>query len=252
MRFLAVCLTFAITSSVAQADRVTVFAAASLKNAMDEIGVAFEKKHAHSVVFNFAGSSQIARQVIAGAPADLLVTANTLWMDDVEKIGAINSESRFDLASNQLVLASTQEQTIRLDYESLQRTLSGGRVAMALVDAVPAGMYGKQALEHLGLWDALKPSIIQADNVRAALRFLTLGETPLAIVYRSDLISEPRAFVAAIFPKESHPAIRYPAALTKKGIASKAAVLFHAYLKSGDVQAILSRHGFLTIDGAKG
>jgi len=252
LRFLAVFLYFVITSSVAQADRVTVFAAASLKNAMDEIGLAFEEKYAHTVVFNFAGSSQIARQVIAGAPADLLITANALWMDEADEMSSIASESRFDLVSNQLVLASSKAQTITLDYESLQQSLSGGRVAMALVDAVPAGMYGKQALEHLGLWDALEPSIIQADNVRAALRFLTLGETPLAIVYRSDVISEPKAYIAATFPEESHPAIRYPAALTERGVTSKVAVMFHTYLKSRDARAILSRHGFLAIDGVQG
>ena len=252
MRFFAVFLYLVITSSVAQADRVTVFAAASLKNAMDEIGLAFEEKYAHTVVFNFAGSSQIARQVIAGAPADLLITANALWMDEADEMSSIASEGRFDLVSNQLVLASSKAQTITLDYESLQQSLSGGRVAMALVDAVPAGMYGKQALEHLGLWDALEPSIIQADNVRAALRFLTLGETPLAIVYRSDVISEPKAYIAATFPEESHPAIRYPAALTERGVTSKVAVMFHNYLKSRDAKAILSRHGFLAIDGVQG
>lgn len=252
MRFLAVFLLFAITSSVAQADRVMVFAAASLKNALDEIGASFEKKHAHTVVFNFAGSSQIARQVIAGAPADLLVTANALWMNEVAKAGAIDSDSRFDLVSNQLVLASTQEQTITLDRANLKKSLSGGRIAMALVDAVPAGMYGKQAFEYLGLWDLLRPSVVQADNVRSALRFLTLGETPLAVVYRSDAISEPQVFIAATFPRESHPDIRYPVALTQRGADSEASVLFQTYLKGQDAQAILTRHGFEPVLGDRG
>lgn len=250
MRFLAIFLSFAITSSDVQADRVMVFAAASLKNAMDEIGAAFEKEHPHRVVFNFAGSSQIARQVIAGAPTDLLVTANTLWMNEADKEGSIDSDSWFNLASNQLVLASTKNQTIRLDHESIRQSLTEGRVAMALVDAVPAGMYGKQAFEYLGLWDSIKSSIVETDNVRSALRLVALGETPLAVVYRSDIISDNRAFIAATFPKESHPAIRYPAALTKRGVASKAAVMFHGYLNSEDAQRILSHHGFLAVDGA--
>lgn len=252
MRFLTVFLLFAITSSVAQADRVMVFAAASLKNAMDEIGASFAKKHTHTVVFNFAGSSQIVRQVIAGAPADLLVTANTLWMNEAAKAGAIDLDSRFDLATNQLVLASTRQQTITLDQVSLQKSLSGGRIAMALVDAVPAGMYGKQAFQYLGLWDALEPSVVQTDNVRAALRFLTLGETPLAVVYRSDAISDPQAFIAATFPKGSHPAIRYPVALTQRGATSEASVLFQTYLKGQDAQAILTRHGFEPMPGDRG
>jgi molybdate transport system substrate-binding protein len=204
------------------------------------------------VAFNFAGSSQIARQVIAGAPADLLVTANVLWMNEAAKAGAIDLDSRFDLASNQLVLASTHEQTITLDHANLKKSLSGGRIAMALVDAVPAGIYGKQAFEYLGLWDSLWTSVVQADNVRSALRFLTLGETPLAVVYRSDAISEPQAFIAATFPKESHPAIRYPVALTQRGVISEASVLFQTYLKGQDAQAILTRHGFEPMPGDRG
>jgi molybdate transport system substrate-binding protein len=252
LRLLAVSLLFAITSSVAQADRVMVFAAASLKNALDEIGASFEKKYAHTVAFNFAGSSQIARQVIAGAPADLLVTANVLWMNEAAKAGAIDLDSRFDLASNQLVLASTQEQTITLDHANLKKSLSGGRIAMALVDAVPAGMYGKQAFKYLDLWDSLRTSVVQADNVRSALRFLTLGETPLGVVYRSDAISDPQAFIAATFPKESHPDILYPVALTQKGADSEASVLFQTYLKGQDAQAILTRHGFEPVLGERG
>ena len=249
MRCLAILFFCTIASSIAQADRVMVFAAASLKNALDEIAASFEQTEPHSVVFNFAGSSQLARQVIADAPADVLITANTLWMDEVEKARSIQPDSRFDVTSNQLVIASNQKQTIQLNPENLHDFLSGKRIAMALVDAVPAGMYAKQALSHFGVWDTIKASVVQADNVRSALRFVVLQETPLAIVYQSDVISENNIYVAAIFPEESHTTIRYPAALTMHGVQSDGAIRFHQYLQTSDAQQILSRHGFRPLIG---
>ena len=138
-----------------------VFTAAGLKNALDEIAASFEKTESHSVVFNFAGSSQLAHQVIADAPANLLITANTLWIDEVEKARSIQPDSRFKVTSNQLVLASNQRQIIQLNPENLHESLSGKRIAMALVDAVPAGMYAKQTLSHFGVWDSIKASVVR-------------------------------------------------------------------------------------------
>ena len=126
-----------------------VFAAAGLKNALDEIAASFEKTESHSVVFNFAGSSQLAHQVIADAPANLLITANTLWMDEVEKARSIQPDSRFNVTSNQLVLASNQRQIIQLNPENLHESLSGKRIAMALVDAVPDVILADEPLSSL-------------------------------------------------------------------------------------------------------
>jgi len=151
LRLLLVFLWISLWGSLARADNVLVFAAASLKNALDEIGTKCERIQPHTVHFNFTGSSQIVRKVVAGAPADLLITANALWIDEAAARQAIMTYSRFHLASNRLVIASVSREEIELTQKSLQSTLGSGHIAMALVDSVPAGMYGKAALEALDL-----------------------------------------------------------------------------------------------------
>lgn len=244
MRLLLIFLWISLGSSLARADNVLVFAAASLKNALDEIGTEFERTQPHTVQFNFAGSSQIARQVVAGAPADLLITANVLWMDEVASHQAIMTDSRFHLASNRLVIASVAREQIALTQESLQSTLGSGHIAMALIDAVPAGMYGKAALEALDLWTDVQGQVVQTDHVRSALRLVALGEVRWGIVYRSDVLADPTVFLAAEFPADTHPPIVYPVALTVRNEPSKGATAFHAYLKSERARQILTKHGF--------
>ncbi|WP_116084717.1 molybdate ABC transporter substrate-binding protein [Tropicimonas sp. IMCC34011] len=208
--------TLVLLASPAAADHVTVFAAASLKTAMDEIVPLWEAASGHEAAVSLAGSSLLARQITAGAPADLFISANAAWMDDLEARGAMAEGSRVDLLTGELVLiAPAGSGAVSLEAGALETRLGDdGRLAMALVEAVPAGIYGKAALETLGLWGALSGRVAQADNVRAALALVAAGEAPLGIVYATDAAAEPRVEVVARFPGGSHPDVVYPAALT--------------------------------------
>ncbi len=224
---------------------LTVFAAASLKTALEEIADAYEDKSGTTIVLSFAGSSALARQIQFGAPADVFISANTDWMDVLGAKGHLSPDSRFDLASNRIVLigAAGTDPVDLSDTDALTTALQGGRLAMALVDAVPAGIYGKAALQSLDQWERLAPHVAQADNVRAALALVALGEAPLGIVYATDAAAEPRVSVRAVFPTDTHPPIRYPAAALSS--ASPAAAPFLAFLATPEVQDILAAHGFL-------
>lgn len=223
---------------------VTVFAAASMKNAMDEIAQGFEAESGHTVVVSLAGSSALARQIELGAPAEVFISANAAWMDVLEEAGRIEGESRFDLAGNALVLighGAGEAVTIDPDLD-LAAMLGDGRLAMALVDAVPAGIYGKAALAHLGLWDSVAAQVAQADNVRAALQMVAMGAVQLGVVYASDAVADPRVTVLGRFPAESHAPITYPAALVT-GAGEEARALM-AYLAGDAARAALVRQGF--------
>lgn len=230
-----------------QSQTVTVFAAASLRDALSEVGDAWQHETGHSIRYSFAGSSALARQVEAGAPADLVILANAAWMDHLDTRGVIEGESRLPLLSNRLVLIAPAESAPRDPAvglgDTIRQRMGDGRLAMALVDAVPAGIYGKAALQSLGLWADVAPSVAQTDNVRAALALVALGEAPLGIVYASDLLAEPRVQVLHTFEPESHPAILYPAALVT-GHDSPAAVALLDYLNSPIAKEIFLRHGF--------
>ena len=165
-------------------------------------------------------------------------------MEEAASHQAIMTDSRFHLASNRLVIASVAREQIALTQESLQSTLGSGRIAMALIDAVPAGMYGKAALEALDLWTDVQGQVVQTDHVRSALRLVALGEVRWGIVYRSDVLADPTVFLAAEFPADTHPPIVYPVALTVRNEPSKGATAFHAYLKSERARQILTKHGF--------
>ncbi len=224
---------------VAQAETVTVFAAASLKTVLDDLRPAFEKKTGDELRLVYAGSSALARQIGQGAPADVFISANVDWMDLLEKQGATTSESRVDLVGNQLVLISTSHED-PLAPASLV-TLEG-RIAMGLVTAVPAGIYGKQALENLALWDALSARVVQTDNVRAALALVARGEVDFGIVYASDAAAEPRVQSLAVFEASTHSPIVYPAALTSRAGTTAAAYL--RFLQSGQARESFEIHGF--------
>ncbi|QDC09048.1 molybdate ABC transporter substrate-binding protein [Oceanicola sp. D3] len=212
-----------------RAEPVTVFAAASLKGAMDEVVAAWGGE----ARISYAGSSALARQIEAGAPADVFISANPDWLDWLEAQGV--ALERADLLSNSMVLVSRADD-LRVGIDQLK---GDDRVAMALVEAVPAGIYGKAALESLALWESVGPRVVQADNVRAALALVALGEAPLGLVYATDALAEPGVAVVATFPEGSHPPIRYPvAALTEAG----APVM--AFLQGAEAAEIFARHGF--------
>ncbi len=229
-------------AAMAQADVVTVFAAASLKTVLDDLQPDYQKHSGHELRLVYAGSSILARQIGQGAPADVFISANVAWMDVLEKQGFLASTSRVDLIGNRLVVISPQagEPIEMREFATLE-----GRVAMGLVEAVPAGIYGKQALEFHGLWEALKPRVVQTDNVRAALALVARGEVALGIVYASDAEAEPRVYLRAEFEAASHAPIIYPAALTSK--AGSGGAQYLAFLQSDAAQKRFEQHGFLRL-----
>ncbi|WP_420585032.1 molybdate ABC transporter substrate-binding protein [Ruegeria sp.] len=227
------------------AAEVLVFAAASLKTAMDQIAPAFEHQTGHEVTLSYAASSVLARQIQLGAPADVFISANADWMDYLQDLDRVDPASRVDLLGNGLVLigAPDHPRIGQMGPETdLSEALGNGYLAMALVDAVPAGIYGKAALQSLGLWDQLQDRVAQTDNVRAALALVATGAAPLGIVYQSDAGVEDRVRVVATFASDLHPPIIYPAAVRPS--AAPEAKEFLNYLQSDNAQNIFEKQGF--------
>lgn len=242
LRFLA-CLAFAFALQ-ARAETVTVFAAASLKESLDEAARAFESASGHKVRISYGASSALARQIDAGAPAQLFISADLEWMDHVESRGHL-ARPRILLLTNSLVLIAPAASPVKLRIEpgfALGAALRGGRLAVADPRAVPAGKYARAALESLGVWAQVEPRLAPAENVRAALVLVARGETPLGIVYRTDARAEPAVSVVDTFPASSHPAIVYPMGVLRG--APKAADDLAAYLASAPARAVWKRHGF--------
>lgn len=234
--------------AVALADQVTVFAAASMKNAMEEVSEKFNEATGHDLAVSLAGSSALARQIQQGAPADLFISANPGWMDALEADGLIEPEMRVDLLGNAIVLiAHGEADKVEIGPElDLTGVLGENRLAMAMVDAVPAGIYGKAALESLGLWDAVAPKVAQADNVRAALALVATGEAPLGIVYATDAAATDKVSVIGTFPADSHPPIVYPAAAVT-GHDNPAVIAFLEFLGTPAARAAFEAQGFTVL-----
>ncbi|MCJ8139209.1 molybdate ABC transporter substrate-binding protein [Falsirhodobacter halotolerans] len=227
---------------MAQADTVTVFAAASLKTAFDTIAPDWKAQSGDDLVISYAGSSVLAQQIIQGAPTDVFISASTDWMDAVDEAGVTIMGTRRDLLGNTLVLVAATDAP-ETTIERLPDALSGGKLAMALVDSVPAGVYGQEALRTLGLWDHVRADVAQADNVRAALALVAAGEAPYGIVYASDAVAEPAVRVVATFPEDSHTPITYPAAVIR-GTHPEAAEAFLTYLSQPAAGAVFADQGF--------
>ena len=226
----------------AHADEITIFAAASLKTALDQIAANWQAAQGDTVVISYAGSSQLAKQIQQGAPADLFISASTGWMDAVQDSDNIDPATRRDLLGNTLVLVGTGKPA-EAPIADLPALLGDAKLAMAMVDSVPAGQYGKAALESLGLWENVAPSVAQADNVRSALALVALGEAPYGIVYATDAHAEPKVHVVGTFPKGSYPPAIYPAALLK-GAADPADKAFFDALSAPEADAIFAAQGF--------
>ncbi|PWL37260.1 molybdate ABC transporter substrate-binding protein [Marivita sp. XM-24bin2] len=236
----------------AKADDLTVFAAASLGDAMNALATLWTKETGQDITLVLAGSSTLARQVDAGAPADVMVSANDAWMDWLVEQGRVEVESRVDVASNRLVIVAYDPAAASRDIITAQTDIVGelgaeGRLAIALPEAVPAGIYAKTALTHLGLWDGLSARLAPTDNVRAALALVALGEAPLGVVYATDAQSDRRVVIAGVLPDDSHPQIRYPAAVVSDSRNAPAATRFVAWLADEAAQEIFARFGFLPI-----
>jgi molybdate transport system substrate-binding protein len=230
----------------ARAAELLVFAAASLKPALDEIVALPEARAIADVRTSYAASSALARQIDAGAPADLFVSADLEWMDWLQQREHVATATRFVLARNELVLVAPAASTLQLTLDrntDLRGALGDGRIALAEPGSVPAGKYAKAAFERLGLWAQVETRYVATENVRAALALAARGEAPLAAVYRSDAVSEPKVRVVVAFPDDSHPPIVYPAAALKRHDTA-AAQQFLALLRSAPAQAVLQRWGF--------
>ncbi len=234
----------------AQGGGMVVFAAASLKTALDEIAAAWAKDTGKPAPrISYAASSALARQMEQGAPADLFISADLDWMDYAAGKNLIRPDTRFNLLGNKIVLIAPRESTtttLALTSGDLARALAGGKLSMGNVDAVPAGKYGKAALEKLGAWTSVKDSIAQAENVRAALLLVARGEAPLGIVYSTDATAEPGVKIVATFPADSHPPITYPAALARESKNANAKN-FLDFLRSAKARAVFEKQGFTVL-----
>jgi molybdate transport system substrate-binding protein len=246
---LAVALAFVPGMAHAQ-NSVVIFAAASLKNALDEIAATWSKdtgKPAPKI--SYAASSALAKQMEQGAPADMFISADLDWMDYVQGKNLIKDDSRFNLLGNKIVIIAPRDSKVTnlaIKGDDLAKALAGGRLSMANVESVPAGKYGKAALEKLGAWSAVKDSIAQAENVRAALLLVGRGEAPLGIVYSTDAAAEPNVRIVATFSDDSHPPIIYPAALTKDS-SNADAKAFLDFLRSATARSAFEKQGFTVL-----
>ncbi len=231
----------------AQPRPITVFAAASLKESLDEAAAAWTRRSGQKVSISYAGSAALAKQIEQGAPADIFISADGEWMDYLQQRKLIDVDTRTNLVGNRLVVIAPVDSALRtlsLKPAAVRQALGNGRLAMAETASVPAGRYGRQALTTLGLWDAVSGQLAQADNVRAAMAFVSRGEAPLGIVYATDAQAEPRVRVVAAIPGRTHDVIVYPMARVAK-TPPAATKGFLTFLRGDGAKAIFKRAGFL-------
>jgi molybdate transport system substrate-binding protein len=244
---MAVCAT-AGNAAVAAEDSgtVLVFGAASLTNVLDDLGKAFTEKTKVPVKSSLAASSVLAKQIEAGAPADVFFSADLEWMDYLEQRKLLKPGSRHDVVGNSLVLIAPADSTVTVKIEKgvdLGAALGPqGKLATGDPDSVPVGKYAKAALEKLAAWDKVSGQIVRAENVRAALAFVARGEAPLGIVYKTDALAEKKVKIIAVFPADTHPPITYPIALTTHGGAG--AQQFVDFVRSKPAGEIFHKYGF--------
>jgi len=239
-------LAIGATTAHAEDKTITVFAAASLKNALDDVDTAFTKQSGIKVVVSYGASSALAKQIEQGAPADVFASADLQWMDYSVQKKVIKDDTRINLLGNKLVLITAKD--AKIDNVAigpgfdLAKLAGDGRVATGDVRAVPVGLYAKAALERLGAWAAVEPKIAMTENVRVALRLVARGEAPLGIVYETDAKVEPAVKVIGVFPDNTHDPIIYPVALT--ATAKPDANQYLSFLRSQTVKSVFESYGF--------
>ena len=235
--------------ALADEGKITVFAAASLTSAMQDIAAVYKKEKNVDVVSSFASSSTLARQIEAGAPADLFISADQKWMDYAVDKKAVDAASRVTLLGNSLVVvapkASTQGEVSINKETNWTSLLKGGRLAVGDPEHVPAGIYAKEALQKMGAWETLAPQLAPAEDVRGALALVARNEAPLGIVYGSDAVAEKGVKVVGTFPEDSHKKVEYPVAIID-GHKNATVSAFYDYLKGPQASAIFKRYGFTT------
>lgn len=248
---LLIAVSLASTAARAQDNAgLTVFAAASLKEALDEAAAAYRKQTGVPVRVSYAASSALARQIEQGAPADVFFSADLEWMDYLQQRNRLDVATRRSLLGNRLVLIAPRASKARVDLKrpaTLLAALGDGRLAVGQTRTVPAGKYAKASLESLSLWNGVRPRLAESESVRAALMLVARGETPLGIVYASDAKAEPDVRVVATFPEESHPPIVYPVAALRGARAAQAA-RFVQWLASPAAGALFTKRGFAVKD----
>ena len=239
-------------ATAAQSRPLLVFAAASVKTALDAIVADWRRQTGTRATISYAASSVLAKQIENGAPAGLFISADLEWMDYLQERRLIDPKTRIDLLGNSLVLVAPANSAVAVPIAPgfpLAALLGGGRLAMADPAGVPAGRYGKAALTALGAWPAVAGRIAAAENVRAALLLVARGEAPLGIVYKTDVTAEPGVRIVGTFPADSHPPIVYPMALTMT--AHPDAPAFAAYLRGPAASALFAAQEFVVLDGAR-
>lgn len=240
-------------AGVAQSKELVVYAAASLKNALDDVKAGWQRETGKRVTISYAASSALAKQIEAGAPADIFVSADLDWMDYLSGKGLIRRDTRVDLLGNRIVLIAPKDAAVRLELKprlDLLAPLGKGRLALANVDAVPAGKYGKAALEKLGAWEGVKNKLAQSENVRSALVLVARGECPLGIVYATDAAADASVKIVGTFPQDTHPEIVYPVAVTNSSHPD--AESFRGFMRSAPARALFEKHGFTVLNRPSG
>ena len=247
LRWIAAVFAASLMATAAHAAPVTVFAAASLKNALDEVGAQYAKTGGDAR-FSYAASSAIARQIEQGAPADIYVSADSDWMNYLADRKLIVASSRKDLLTNNLALIAPADSKVALKIGKgmpLAKALGGGRLAVAGPD-VPAGKYAKASLGALGVWDSVSGKLAPAGNVRMVLQYVARGESPLGIVYDTDARVEPKVRIVGLFPAGTHPKIVYPVARVA-GSKNPEAAKFLAFLSGPQAAAVFRKYGFTVL-----
>ncbi|WP_340616716.1 molybdate ABC transporter substrate-binding protein [Xenorhabdus entomophaga] len=240
-------VSFVLVGNVWATDKVTVFAAASLTNALDDIAAQYKKEKQGDIVASYASSSTLARQIEQGAPADIFISADQQWMNYVSDKQLIAENTRHTLLGNQLVLIAPKEsklEKIDINKETKWKSLlADGRLAVGDPDHVPVGIYAKESLQYLKAWDMVNPLMARTNNVRSGMALVERAEVPLGIVYGSDAVASKKVKVVGVFPPESHKPVEYPIVIIK-GHEKQAVRDFYDYLKTPEAAEIFKRYGF--------
>ena len=217
-----------------------------MKGALDEIGAAFKAKTGTGIVATYAASGPLAKQIEAAAPADVFISADEKWMDELAGKNLIKADTRKDIAGNSLVVVKQKDAKIDVDPARLAAALGDEKLVIGDPKSVPAGSYAQAALTKLGAWDGLQKNIVMQDNVRSALALVSRGEAKLGIVYGSDVLADPKTEIAATFAEDTHAPVAYPAAVVRASTNDNAAA-FVQFLQGDEAAAIFKKDGFKTM-----
>lgn len=240
---LAICVGLFSHTQAFAVDKVTVYAAASLTNAINELDVIYEQKNKVQIQTSYAGSSTLAKQIEAGAPADIFISADVQWMDYLQKKQLVSANDRVNLLGNRLVVIAPKARPIKLKIDKsfdFTRVVQG-KWCTGDTKSVPVGKYAKQALTSIGWWDKVSTRLVETEDVRAALNFVARGECQLGIVYATDAAISKNVVIIGTFPKNTHQAIIYPIGLVKKNTES---MKFYKFLQSSQATKVFKKYGF--------